>query len=179
MARMKSSPTFEIGDPDLGAQGHHGKGHQHRDHDRHRGEHEDEPVGEGRDPVLLEEDLDHVGDDLEQPERADPVGAVAVLPESQQTSLVPDQQRRQGQHDPEDDDDVDEGSEEGGSWQPRDLRPAPAGSAGRPGRPSGRPAQPTGQSGSELQREMERPARRSRPPACRPARRRVVDSRPD
>ena len=39
-------------------------------HDDRRGEDEDRLVGEGRDPVLLGEDLDHVGDDLQQAERA-------------------------------------------------------------------------------------------------------------
>ena len=51
-------------------------------------------VGERRDPVLLDEDLDHVGHDLQQAERADAVGAVAVLPQRQQAPLAPRSARR-------------------------------------------------------------------------------------
>ena len=56
-----------------------------------RGEDEDGLVREGRDPVLLREDLDHVRDDLEQAEGPDAVGAVAVLQEREQPPLEPDQ----------------------------------------------------------------------------------------
>ncbi len=46
---------------DAGGERHDGEREQHRDHDDGRREHEDGPVGEGRDPVLLGEDLDRVG----------------------------------------------------------------------------------------------------------------------
>src|SRR5208283_5089622 len=57
------------------------------------------PVGEGRYPILLEEDLDHVGEYLGQAEGAYPVGSVAVLPEAEEPALEPyeacgDRQRR-------------------------------------------------------------------------------------
>ena len=56
--------------------------------------HEHGAVGEGRDPVFLGEDLDHVGDHLQQAERADAVGPEAVLEEAEQAPLEPDEQRR-------------------------------------------------------------------------------------
>ena len=59
-------------------------------------------VGERRHPVFFEEELDHVGHDLEQTERSDPVGAVSVLPNGEQPPLEPDQTGCDRDHDGED-----------------------------------------------------------------------------
>ncbi len=52
-------------------------------------EDEDRLVREGRDPVLLGEVLDRVGDDLEQAQRADPVRPRALLQEAQEPPFEP------------------------------------------------------------------------------------------
>ncbi len=47
-----------------------------------RREQEGRLVHEGRHPVFLEEDLDHVGHHLQQTEGADAIGPIAVLPQA-------------------------------------------------------------------------------------------------
>ena len=76
--------------------------------------HEHAPVGERRHPVLLEEDLERVGQHLQQAGRADAVGAVAVLHEAEQPALVPDQAGGDGERDDQ-------------HHQDRQQRPVPGG----------------------------------------------------
>src|SRR5690606_41804014 len=60
------------------------------------GQDENRLVGDGRHPVLLDEDLDHGGDPLEHPEGPHAVGTVPVLPEPEQAPLDPGQRRLLG-----------------------------------------------------------------------------------
>ena len=78
------------------AEGHHHEAHQHARGDGGWGQGEDHPVGERRHPVVLGEQLDDVGDDLQQAEGAEPIGPQPVLPEAQQPPLPPDQQPGSG-----------------------------------------------------------------------------------
>ena len=66
-------------------------------------------VGERRNPVLLEENLDHVRQYLQQPERTDAIRAVAVLPERQQPPLQPDQPGGDSERDDQNADDREDG----------------------------------------------------------------------
>ena len=75
-----------------GANGHDGEGHQHGHHDHGRRDDEHRLVRERRNPVLLRQQLDRVGERLEDAEGADTVGAVAVLPQREQPPLEPYQQ---------------------------------------------------------------------------------------
>src|SRR5262249_12602680 len=68
-----------------------GVAEQRGNYDYRRGDDEDRLVGEGRNPIFLGEDLDHVGQHLQQSERADTVRPITILPQGQQPSLQPDQ----------------------------------------------------------------------------------------
>jgi len=102
----EQEPDVEVGDhPAVG----HGDDHEREEcRDQHEGRrhHEDAPIGEGRHPVLLEEDLEGVGQHLEEAGRAHTVGAVPVLQEAEEPPLVPDEpggdREHRDQH-PEDD----------------------------------------------------------------------------
>ncbi|MNO94234.1 hypothetical protein D3C76_858520 [compost metagenome] len=128
-----------------------GEGDQQGAHGDHGCQGEDHLVGERRSPVFLEEHLDHVRAELEGAERADPVGTVAVLPEAEQTTLDPAQQRAADDHGEQDDDgldDLDEDVEHSGcqpthwaaSCRPSATQPTTA--AGIPCRPTGRATRP-------------------------------------
>ena len=80
-----------------GANGQHGERQQYRHHDDGRRDHENSLVREGRNPVFLGEDLDHVGEHLQQAERPYAIGSVAVLPECQKPAFYPDEQRREAE----------------------------------------------------------------------------------
>ena len=58
-------------------------------------QHEDGTAREGRDPVLLREQLQHVGDDLQEPERPDAVRPPTLLPVREQLALDVDQGGRE------------------------------------------------------------------------------------
>ena len=119
-----------------------------QDGDEHDGRRQDEDglVGEGRYPVLLGEDLDRVGEDLQQARRPDAVGTVAVLPDAQQAALHPDQpggdRERHDQH-PEDDQELPEPLRHGRSSRASGRRARRTSAAprteGRRGPPAGRP----------------------------------------
>src|SRR5262245_45326405 len=74
---------------------------QRSNYDYRRGDDEDRFVGEWRDPILLGENLDHIGQNLQQSERADAVRPIPVLPQGQQPSLQPDQAGADGHRDEE------------------------------------------------------------------------------
>ena len=78
------------------------------DHDHRRREHEEEAVGEGRDPVLLPDQLDGVGYRLQQSERSHAVGSVALLHQREQSALDPHQQAGERQHADQHAEDVEE-----------------------------------------------------------------------
>ena len=86
-----------LGHDDAGSKRNHGKGKQHSDYDHRRRQHKDRFVRERRDPVLFGEDLDHVGQHLQQSKWADSIRSIAVLPESEQSSLDPDESGSQSQ----------------------------------------------------------------------------------
>ena len=78
-------------DFDIRPHGHHGE-HQQGRHGHHRGRQlKDEGVGLGRDDILLGQQLDRVGDGLQQTENARPVGAQPDLEACQQFALQPDE----------------------------------------------------------------------------------------
>ena len=163
----EEEPDVEVGDdPALGDRDDD-EGEQRRDQHQGRRDHEHPPVGERRRPVFLEEDLERVGEHLQQAGRADPVGAVAVLDEAEQPALVPDQAGGDGEHDDEHEQhreqlpvpggggDERAGREEGAhDGVSRRARRARAGSEmkGTPGRPTGTPAVPVTSEGTSAQR---------------------------
>jgi hypothetical protein len=51
-------------------------------------------VRKGRHPVVLGQQLEHVGQHLVHAQRAQAIGAEAVLPDAQQPALEPGQERR-------------------------------------------------------------------------------------
>ena len=98
----EQQPDVEADDADSGRDRHDRERQQHG-HDDHRGRHDEHrPIGERRDPVFLGEDLDRVGDHLQQAERPHAVRPVAVLPERKQSPLHPDEAGRERQSDEED-----------------------------------------------------------------------------
>src|SRR6185437_652736 len=114
--------------------------------------------GEGRNPIFFGEDLHHVGDDLQQPEGADAVGAIPVLPQAQQAALEPDQS----------------GGNVEGSKQNAQQRPEGVGALkhGAPLR-----SQSPSAAARRHQKEQGRRARPPRPAAARAADAAGVDSR--
>src|SRR5262249_10897521 len=104
-------------------------------------------VCEWRNPVLLHENFDTVSHHLEQSERSDAIGAVAVLPQCEQPPLEPDEPGRQGQRNDKD-------AEDHHYWVRTvahlDLTIFPHTGKSNPtmgGTPAGRPATPNGKSG--------------------------------
>src|SRR5699024_2128769 len=91
------------GDAKIGGKWNHRKRGPAGDHDDARRDDEYRLVHERRDPVFLEEDLDHVGNHLQNAERPRAVGSVAILPQAQHAALDPDQQGG-NQHDADEDD---------------------------------------------------------------------------
>ena len=73
----------------MAREGHDCKRHEDRHDDDRRGDDEYGLVGKRRYPILLEEDLDHVGEHLGKAEGPYPVGSVAVLPEAEEPPLEP------------------------------------------------------------------------------------------
>jgi hypothetical protein len=115
MASTNSRPTLRSVSWALVAEGEperqHREGQEGRDHHDHRGDDVEDLVGAGRPHVLLEEQLDAVGQGLEDPEGPDPVGADPGLHEGDHPPLQPDgeqhRQHQSGEH-PDDLDDQDE-----------------------------------------------------------------------
>src|SRR5690606_7760911 len=126
--------------------------HQHSSHRNDWRQHEQLLVDEARDPVLLENELHHVGDGLADPERADTVGAVPVLPQAEQPPLQPDQVGDDEYRRQQDDDHLHDleqqrdqlGREPTHHAAPPIVATAPAASTGMLSMPSGRPMQPSG-----------------------------------
>src|SRR5512143_2109260 len=103
--QKEEQADVQIDDREARGEGDDGEGHQDGRDDDGRGQDEDRPVGERRHPVFLEEELDHIGQHLEDAEGADPVGAIALLPEAEQAALQPDEARGDPQRHGQDADD--------------------------------------------------------------------------
>ena len=93
-------------------EGHHGQGQERGDHGERGRDDEDDAVGAGRDDVLLEEELDPVGDRLEEPEGTHPLRADPILHVADHLSLHPDDERNAEQHESEDDQNLDRGCDQ-------------------------------------------------------------------
>ena len=79
-------------------------------------------VRKRRNPVFLGENLDHVGHDLQQPERPHAVRTVAILPERKKPALHPDEQSREAErHDQDSEQSPRRGMDS--SWRPRNPAP--------------------------------------------------------
>ena len=141
----------EIDHHDMARERHDGKGHEDGHDDDGRGDDEYGLVGERRYPILLEEDLDHVGEHLGQAEGAYPVGSVAVLPEAEEPALEPyeaggDRQHgdKDGGYDNEGEDDLPHGTAfstcpKAGMVEHRDVRHAAGDGRDAGSQPGGRP----------------------------------------
>jgi hypothetical protein len=75
---------------------------------QHRGDDEDQLVHAGGDDVFLERQFERVGDRLQQPERAGPVGARPVLHPADHPALEPDHEDGGEQQEHEDDRDLEQ-----------------------------------------------------------------------
>ena len=101
-------------------------------------------VGKRRNPVFLEEDLDHVGHDLQQAEWANPVRAIAILPQREQPALEPDQPGSDSERHDEDAEDRQLSDRGSPSWLREIYSTAATLSPSSDGSPVGRPATPFG-----------------------------------
>ena len=88
----------EVGDADAGRDRDDQEPEQPGHHDHRRSEHEEEAVRERRHPVLLPDQLDGVGDRLQQSERSDAVRSVALLDQREQPPLDPHQEAGEREH---------------------------------------------------------------------------------
>ncbi len=138
-----------------GANGTTAKDSQRGHHDDGRREHEDRLVGKRRDPVLLDEDLDHVGHDLEQAERAARGWGRSGPARGPAAGARARSARRPGVSTPNRTPTIDDEADDRVAlmrrppWpQTGDMRPQagrPHGQSARPGRPDGSPATPARQ----------------------------------
>ena len=91
-------------DGDLGTERHHREREERRRRRDDRRQHEDHLVGGLRDDVLLQRQLDAVGEALQQALRPDPVRPDPVLHPGDDPALPPDREQRHHHEEHEDDD---------------------------------------------------------------------------
>jgi hypothetical protein len=91
-------------DGDLGPERDHREGQERRGHRDDRRQDEDQLVGRRRDDVLLQRQLDAVGEALQQALRPDPVRSDPVLHPGDHPALPPDREQRHHHEEDEDDD---------------------------------------------------------------------------
>ncbi|OPY61183.1 MAG: hypothetical protein A4E57_04264 [Syntrophorhabdaceae bacterium PtaU1.Bin034] len=137
---------------DAGCERDDGEGHEHRNDDDGRGNDEYDLVGEGRNPVLFEKNLDHVRKDLKQSERAHSVRSVPVLPECQQPPLQPDEAGGDGEHPDQYGSNRHKGNRGSAHGVLSTFAQAGSASTGHRGRPYGKPPTWGGRSGADFTR---------------------------
>ena len=162
------------GDGDDPAHGHHGEDQEGRQQRQVGRQLEHERVGPLGEQVLLEEELDPVGQGLEQPPGPGPVGPDPALHVRDDLALEPDHEHDRHQQDAEGHQHLDDDDQPARPSRPRGRR----GGRWRPGaprRPAGRPPihrpSPAALTASPAARRSRRPRRRSaRPRRWRPTR---------